>query len=367
MFRVIIVDDEKSAINMLEKAIGKDERLNVVGKFTYYADAIDFVKNNPVDIAFLDIEMPEVKGIELAKMLGSINPRIDIIITSAYSEYALSAYQAHVIGYLLKPVDADELRAQIDILDRRYERTPEEPPKAERLKITCFGEFTCVGTAPAKWKTTRAEELFALLVWSAGRPKTKLQIYEMLWPDAMPETADNMFYVACTYIRNTLRDIGFPDIFCRERDKYYIDTDQIDCDMYSFTRYAETYSFLGLDELRALLGFYHGRFLDGKTYKWAEEPRQRYASIQRNVLLRLAQLYKEHGDLSKTKEILETLLASDPCNEDAMEQMLLILIRGGNSDKAAALYKNYRKHLLADYGISEVSSRIQRLAAKLKV
>jgi len=113
MFRVIIVDDEKSAINMLERAINLDSRLSIVGKFTYHKDAVEFVKNNPVDIAFLDIEMPEVNGIELAKILSEVKPSIDIIITTAYSEYALSAYQAHVIGYLLKPVDHEELKSQI--------------------------------------------------------------------------------------------------------------------------------------------------------------------------------------------------------------------------------------------------------------
>nr|MBQ4318792.1 response regulator [Clostridia bacterium] len=371
MFRVIIVDDERSAINMLEKAVNTDPRLSIVGKFTYHGDAVEYVKNNPVDIAFLDIEMPEVKGIELAKMLSAISPRLDIIITTAYSEYALSAYQAHVIGYLLKPVDPEELRAQIDILDRRYDRSADDQKNAqvgvkERLKITCFGEFSCFGSSAARWKTARAEELFALLVHNAGRPRTKLQLYEMLWPDIIPDNADNMFYVACTYVRNTMRDIGYPEVFCRDRDKYYIDTEQIDCDAYTFSRYAESFGFLGFDELRSLIGLYHGFYMEGKTYKWCEEPRRRYAAIYRSVQLRLAQLHKEQGDLTKTKEILEDLLRDEPCNEDAMEQMLLILLRGGNYDKASALYKNYRRHLLSDFGISEVSSRIQRLAAKIK-
>jgi len=372
MFRVIIVDDEKSAINMLEKAISTDKRLTVVGKFTYHEDAVDYVKNNPVDIAFLDIEMPEVKGIDLAKILSGISPRLDIIITTAYSEYALSAYQAHVIGYLLKPVDAEELRAQIDILDRRYDRSSQDAQplkpaiKTEKLRITCFGEFTCFGSSVARWKTARAEELFALLVHNGGRPRTKLQIYEMLWPDIIPDNADNMFYVACTYVRNTMRDIGFPDVFCRERDKYYVDTDQIECDAYIFTKYAESFGFLGFDELKSLIGLYKGSYMEGKTYSWCTEPAKRYAAVYRNVMLRMAQLHKEQGDLGKTKEILEDLLSTDPCSEEAMELMLLILIRGGNNDKAAALLKSYKKRLLADYGLSDIPMRIQRLAAKIK-
>ncbi len=373
MFRVIIVDDEKSAINMLEKAISTDNRLTVVGKFTYHEDAVEFVRNNQVDIAFLDIEMPEVKGIELAKMLTGISPRLEIIITTAYSEYALSAYQAHVIGYLLKPVDAEELRAQIDILERRYDRgqivanTPETSEVREKLRVNCFGEFTCVGgKTAARWKTARAEELFALLVYYAGRPRTKLQIYEKLWPDGIPDNADNMFYVACTYIRNTMRDVGFSDVFCRDRDKYYLDIEQIECDVYIFTQYAETFNFLGFDELKAIIGVYRGAFLEGKTYTWCEEPAKRYANVYRNALLRFAQLHKEHGDLTKTKEILTNLLSLDPTNEDAMEQMLLILIRGGNYDKAEALVKSYSKHLQTDLGVSEMPQRIRRLAAKIK-
>ncbi|OYT16736.1 MAG: hypothetical protein B7C24_06290 [Bacteroidetes bacterium 4572_77] len=94
-----IVDDEVLAQNVVEKYISTLPTLKLVGKCDNAVEAISFLHNNSVDLLFLDLNMPELGGIDMLKTLS--NPP-NVILTTAYSEYALESYEYGVIDYLLK-------------------------------------------------------------------------------------------------------------------------------------------------------------------------------------------------------------------------------------------------------------------------
>jgi DNA-binding LytR/AlgR family response regulator len=99
--RCLIVDDEKAAHYVLENYIGQMERLVLAGQCYNALDAINFLHRQPVDLLFLDINMPELTGLELLSTL-SFTPRT--ILTTAYTEYALQGYEFGVTDYLVKPI-----------------------------------------------------------------------------------------------------------------------------------------------------------------------------------------------------------------------------------------------------------------------
>lgn len=99
--RCLIVDDEVHAQNIIEQYISKLNDLVLIKKCDNAIEALPFLNNSKVDLVFLDINMPELTGIELLKTLK--NPP-SIILTTAYSEYALESYEYGVIDYLLKPI-----------------------------------------------------------------------------------------------------------------------------------------------------------------------------------------------------------------------------------------------------------------------
>lgn len=96
----LIVDDEEPARNLIEHYIDKLPHLEVVGKCRNPIEALQYLQNNRVDLIFLDIQMPELTGIEFLKTL-SVKPLV--IFTTAYKEYALESYELDVVDYLLKP------------------------------------------------------------------------------------------------------------------------------------------------------------------------------------------------------------------------------------------------------------------------
>lgn len=102
MIKAIIVDDEPLAVKLLSSYGEKLEKLNVLETFTNPMEALQFMQSNDVDLAFLDIQMPELTGIQLAKV---INPKTSIIFTTAYPQYAVEGFKLKAIDYLMKPIE----------------------------------------------------------------------------------------------------------------------------------------------------------------------------------------------------------------------------------------------------------------------
>ena len=104
MLNCLIVDDEPLAHKVIENYIQQIDTLTLVGNAYKAADAMNFLQKNTVDIVFLDIQMPEMTGLEFLKTLQQPP---NVIFTTAYSEYAIESYELGVVDYLLKPIRFD--------------------------------------------------------------------------------------------------------------------------------------------------------------------------------------------------------------------------------------------------------------------
>jgi len=114
--KCLIVDDEVLAQDVIEKYITNIPTLQLVGKCDNAVEAISFLHNNHVDLLFLDLNMPELSGLE---MLKTLNKRPNVILTTAYSEYALESYEYGVVDYLLKPIKLERfIKAVNKVVDQ---------------------------------------------------------------------------------------------------------------------------------------------------------------------------------------------------------------------------------------------------------
>lgn len=117
MLRCMIIDDEPRAVDLLEVLIGQATNWQLVAKCYNGLEAMAFLKNNAVDLVFLDINMPLINGIELASLLS---PEKGIVFTTAYSEYAVESYSYHTIDYLLKPVTLKRFLAAVQKVSAHF-------------------------------------------------------------------------------------------------------------------------------------------------------------------------------------------------------------------------------------------------------
>ncbi len=101
MINCIIVDDEQHAIDILVHYVKQTPHLNLVASFTNPLEALQLLGQQKIDLVFLDIQMPELSGIDLIK---TIQGKSKVILTTAYSEFALEGYELYVVDYLMKPI-----------------------------------------------------------------------------------------------------------------------------------------------------------------------------------------------------------------------------------------------------------------------
>ncbi len=104
MFKCIIIDDEELARGLLRSYVDKLDFLELIADFEGPLEAMSILKGQTIDLIFLDIQMPDLKGTDFAKMLGTST---QIIFTTAYSEYALKGFELNALDYLLKPITFD--------------------------------------------------------------------------------------------------------------------------------------------------------------------------------------------------------------------------------------------------------------------
>jgi two-component system LytT family response regulator len=112
---VYLVDDEPLALKRLTRMLRETQRVEIAGSTTNPQSALEYLSKNPVDVLFLDIQMPELTGFELLAQL-TVEPAI--IFTTAYDEYALNAFQVNSVDYLLKPIEARHLDRALSKLER---------------------------------------------------------------------------------------------------------------------------------------------------------------------------------------------------------------------------------------------------------
>ncbi len=133
MYNVLIVDDEFLARKLLQGYVSKLSDLNLIGTAQNAAEAFAIVKQQQVDILLLDIHMPDLNGIELARTLGNIPA---IIFTTAYSEYALESYEVSAVDYLLKPIAFPRFQAAIEKAIAKIKSLEVADTKTEKAEAT---------------------------------------------------------------------------------------------------------------------------------------------------------------------------------------------------------------------------------------
>lgn len=136
MIQCMVIDDEPLAIGLLENYIEKTDFLNCKFSSTNPVEGLQKIAAEPFDLIFLDIQMPELNGMDFLKILGN---RAEVILTTAYSEFALESYDFGVTDYLLKPISYERFLKSVErIRDKKLAKTTENLPTPEPAKDFFF-------------------------------------------------------------------------------------------------------------------------------------------------------------------------------------------------------------------------------------
>lgn len=248
---IYAIDDEKNALEYIVRKIKSAEPDAEVLSFDNAKAAIESAQKIKFDVAFMDIQMPEMDGITLAKQFKKINPKSNMIFVTGYSEYTMDAFSVDASGYLLKPATKDQVRHALDNL-----RYPLEVPGGPKVCVQCFGNFEIfVDQKPVHFKYSKSKEVVAYLVDRKGALCSNSEVIVNLWEDDEDHSA--YYRSLMKDISDTFKELGVEDIFNRERAGASIITDQIRCDYYDY-----------LDNKPEGINAYNGEYM--LQYSWAE-------------------------------------------------------------------------------------------------
>lgn len=225
--KILLVDDEELQLirltNEAKKVLSEETEIY---SFLNPLEALKKVKDLKIDIAFLDIEMPGINGINLAKELKKINPTINIIFVTAYNSYALDAYKLHASGYLTKPVSASKIKEELELL-----RHPIPLKEEKKLQIKCFGNFEIFYKGePLKFSYQKSKEVFAYLVDREGSLINVNELNAVMWEEDHKSYLRNLI----ADIQQTLKAIDCSDVLIKKHNGCAIDVSKVDCDAYKY-------------------------------------------------------------------------------------------------------------------------------------
>ena len=225
----LAVDDENLQLNKLVDTLkAADPRCEVLS-FNNPLVALEAVKQVKIDVAFLDIEMGGMNGVELGKRLKQLNPNINIIFVTGYDQYAIDAYSMHASGYLTKPVSVERIKAELSNL--RYPMPGGND--ANRLKAQCFGQFEVFyNNKPIKFARSKTKEMLAYLIDKRGAMVSVKELSQALFGEDKGSYIRNLV----ADLTQALKELNIEDVFVKRFNSYGVDSSLISCDYYDYLK-----------------------------------------------------------------------------------------------------------------------------------
>ena len=230
--RILCLDDEPLVLRMLEMCVEKVKPDAEVGAFDDQDDLLADAEQNGCDVAFLDIHMRGMNGVEVAKRLKGINPKMNIIFVTGFSEYKADAMDMRASGYIMKPVTKEEVAAELENL-----RFPIVPKKNALLKVQCFGNFDVFTPdgKPVHFERSRSKEIFAYLVHRHGSSCSIREIAAALFEDEpYDKKQQNYLQTLMSAMMKSLKKVGAEAAVNKSYNALSVDPSVLDCDYYRF-------------------------------------------------------------------------------------------------------------------------------------
>ncbi|MFF2484552.1 response regulator [Paenibacillus sp. NPDC058071] len=353
MIRTILIDDERLALRQLEHMLLEWDGIAVVGAYTNPFAALEEAPALRPDVIFLDINMPEMDGLQAAEKLQDAIPGAQIVFITAYDRYAIDAFELSALDYLLKPINRSRIAKTVERIKNRYSidrsgREQETSLRTGPAVIHCFDTLrhSIDGGPPSpfRWRTSKALELFAYLLHNRDAFVSKDSIIELLWPGQDAKKSAAQLYTTVYQARQCLKQVGLHSEIRNMSggEGYMLQLKDASVDADLWEREGVELGELGPDthELyQHWLDRYEGDYLGQYDFLWAESERQRLRAIWYHQAMKLAEYYADSAMNVPALTVYKRITALLPYYEEAHFGLMIIYDRIG--DRRAVL-EQYR-------------------------
>ncbi|SCW77294.1 Two-component response regulator, SAPR family, consists of REC, wHTH and BTAD domains [Paenibacillus tianmuensis] len=362
MIRMILADDEALALFSLQKQLDKLNGGVIAGAYQNAEEAVEAVLREKPEAVFLDIDMPELSGLEAAEIIMSHLPETEIIFVTAYEEYALKAFELAAIDYLLKPVSTQRLAKTLARLSQaKAAKTGSDAPAGqtsrtkEQVTIRCFQtlEVDTGDSGPVHWRTNKAQELFAYLVHLRDQPVRKDALLELFWPDIDPKKGYTQLYTTIYQIRKTASAVH-PGIRIVSGDKgYRLELNGVDVDVVTWEERLQTAPPLSEPTLARhlqLLELYRGDYLEDCGYWWAENERERLRMLWYRHAMRVAAFLETRDNAAEAFQLYYLIQRRFPFTEEVYWALIKLFMYIGDRVSVERQYDMLSQMLYEEFG-----------------
>ena len=227
--RAIIVDDEPLMLKRFVRLSADIADLNIIGQFESARKALDFAAEHQFETAFLDVAMPIINGIELAKELRKIRPDIIIVFVSAYDDYLWDFNQIDGDYYIIKPYNKETLERTMKRLRLLVQRQQKD------LFIQTFGRFLVLRNGKPVPLSGKPKEILALIVTRRGKEISNEEIYSTIWEDRPYGNVEmTVYYNAIRKLKQVLKEENLEGLLISTQRGQLVNTALFDCDYYAW-------------------------------------------------------------------------------------------------------------------------------------
>ncbi|MEF3311212.1 response regulator [Paenibacillus sp. GYB004] len=367
MLRTIIIDDELPALDWMKRLLTGSGSVELAGVYTNPMDALEQLGSEPIDVVFLDIEMPDINGLEFSGHIVEISPSTDIVFVTAYHQYALEAFERHAVDYVLKPASPDRIGATLAKLAarRRQSAGPAVKSGGAGEGIRCFGRFDWLRDnepgGAVKWRTTKERELAAFLVHNGNEWVQKEKILDALWGQDHIDQSRAYLYTCIYTLRKKLSAMGLERLLQSEQNGYRLDVASIGCDAAEFSKVCEgeqPVDAASIAKMVRAVSLYRGDYLEEDGYFWAMQLQERYRERYISLLKRMAAYYAGVQSYLQAIECLRKITDKNPFLDDINELMIRYYARLGDRLSMIRHYEKFTKQLKQELGIEPLQRTV---------
>ncbi|GGG73347.1 response regulator [Paenibacillus radicis (ex Gao et al. 2016)] len=365
MMRAVVVDDEWLVVEQIDRML-VNAGVKVLGCSVNPHEALGMAKALQPDVLFLDIEMPELSGLEIAKRVYADKLDMEVVFITAYNQYAIDAFRVNALDYLLKPVMEEDLMRSLErVTQRRQHRKAavgNSGSGQRAVTAELFGKFALrlnEVLEPVRWVTSKCAELFAyMLLQPLEKEVSKWELVEALWPAQNTEKAGINLRSTVSRINKTFRDCRLEMTLTSVKNGYRLvlsdDAPAVDAmELESFVLSAVEPDGANLARVEQLVQRCSQPFLPEFDSAWCEPYRKQYRQYFLHLGKKLL-LYYENSEAEPFKMLrLADLLAEhDPYDELLRESAMKLNYRIGGSQRVTAYYEAYAELIRTELGAS---------------
>lgn len=341
MINAILIDDERPSLRELEFLLKEYSELNIIGLFTNPFEALENIRQLKPQVVFLDINMPQLRGIDAASKILDDSPKTNIIFVTAFDQYAIEAFELHALDYILKPISKSRFRKTIE---RLISNNPvHQQVNSKKLQIKCFGRFQVNwdNQDPIKWRAEKTKELFAFLLLNHGRNMSKDELLDKLWTEDDPEKAIRQLYNGIYYIRKAIEGYGIDRELININSNYSIQLGTVDYDVENFCNKFNNSRNESLEELKEIEALYVEDYLHGDDYTWSNIERERLSKMYYQCLIKLSDKYIERRQWDDAEDTLLKAYYQNPYEETSTEKLMELYYITGDRHKAIKHFHSF--------------------------